>query len=48
MNIAARRRRCFPERTAEFTDKVYALDNRRFYKGVPLGPTEGEAECDPA
>lgn len=47
MNIAARQR--LLSRTAsEFTDKVYALDNRRFYKGVPLGPAEEEAENDPA
>ena len=34
MNIAARQRlNCNAE--GEFTDKVYALDNRRLYKGVP-------------
>jgi len=36
MNQAARVR--LDSRTdGEFTDKVYALDNRRFYKGVPAG-----------
>ena len=34
MNIAARERlRSHSE--GEFTDKVFALDNRRFYKGIP-------------
>ncbi|GAC1474525.1 MAG: 3'-5' exoribonuclease YhaM [Isosphaeraceae bacterium] len=34
MNIAARNRlQCNTD--GEFTDKVYALDNRRFYKGIP-------------
>jgi 3'-5' exoribonuclease len=46
MNIAARQR-LLSRTDGEFTDKVYALDNRRFYKGVPLGPMEGEAEGDP-
>jgi 3'-5' exoribonuclease len=34
MNIAARQR-MLSETDGEFTDKVYALDNRRFYKGIP-------------
>ena len=40
MNIAAQHRlKSGPE--GEFTDKVYALEGRRFYKGIPLElPTE--------
>jgi 3'-5' exoribonuclease len=40
MNIVAQER--FHSRTdGEFTDRVYALDNRRFYKGIPAEiPTE--------
>jgi 3'-5' exoribonuclease len=34
MNIAARER-LHSTTDGEFTDKVYALDNRRFYKGIP-------------
>jgi 3'-5' exoribonuclease len=34
MNIAARHR-LLSNSEDEFTDKVYALDNRRFYKGIP-------------
>ena len=35
MNVAARER--LTSRTdGEFTDKVYSLDNRRLYKGIPL------------
>src|SRR5262249_54080981 len=34
MNIAARER-LTSTTDGEFTDKVYALDNRRFYKGIP-------------
>jgi 3'-5' exoribonuclease len=34
MNIAARHR-MLSQTDGEFTDKVYALDNRRFYKGIP-------------
>lgn len=45
MNIAARQR-LLSRTDGEFTDKVYALDNRRFYKGVPLEPAEEEAESD--
>jgi 3'-5' exoribonuclease len=37
MNIAARGR-IFSNTDGDFTDKVYALDNRRFYKGVPTAP----------
>ena len=36
MNIAARHR-LLSSTDGEFTDKVYALDNRRFYKGIPSG-----------
>jgi 3'-5' exoribonuclease len=37
MNIAARERLlCRSE--GEFTDKVFALDNRRLYKGIPREP----------
>ena len=37
MNIAARNRiHCKTD--GDFTDKVFALDNRRFYKGVPAEP----------
>lgn len=37
MNVAARQRlTCTTD--GDFTDKVYALDNRRFYKGVPAEP----------
>jgi len=43
MNIAARHR-LFSGTEGEFTDKVYALDNRRFYKGIP---TEPPADDDP-
>jgi 3'-5' exoribonuclease len=35
MNVAARER-LLSRTDGEFTDKVYALDNRRFYKGIPL------------
>jgi 3'-5' exoribonuclease len=34
MNIVARER-LFSTSDGEFTDRVYALDNRRFYKGIP-------------
>src|SRR5262249_50737049 len=34
MNIAARERLTSTS-DGDFTDKVYALDNRRFYKGIP-------------
>ena len=34
MNIAARQR-ITSVTDGEFTDKVFALDNRRFYKGIP-------------
>jgi 3'-5' exoribonuclease len=45
MNIAARNRiQCTTD--GEFTDKVYALDNRRFYKGVPA-PTGGDDDEGP-
>jgi 3'-5' exoribonuclease len=37
MNIVARHR-IYSDTDGEFTDKVYALDNRRFYKGVPAAP----------
>ncbi len=42
MNIAARHRL---QSTTEddFTDRVFALDNRRFYKGIPREPSlDGE------
>lgn len=46
MNIAAKQRlRCTTD--GAFTDKVYALDNRRLYKGIPLDP-ESDDEADPA
>ena len=35
MNIAARQR-ITSDTDGDFTDKVFALDNRRFYKGIPL------------
>lgn len=42
MNIAARGR-ILSDTDSEFTDKVYALDNRRFYKGIPAAESpEGE------
>jgi 3'-5' exoribonuclease len=44
MNIAARER-LFSTTDGEFTDRVFALDNRRFYKGIP---TEGPDEDVPA
>ena len=34
MNIAARER-LRSNTDGDFTDKVFALDNRRFYKGIP-------------
>ena len=34
MNIAARQR-ITSVTDGEFTDKIFALDNRRFYKGIP-------------
>jgi 3'-5' exoribonuclease len=37
MNIAARER-LLSSTEGEFTDKVFALDNRRFYKGIPKEP----------
>ena len=43
MNIAARHR-LLSSTDGEFTDKVYALDNRRFYKGIPAEPP---ADDDP-
>jgi 3'-5' exoribonuclease len=43
MNIAARHR-LLSKTEGDFTDKVYALDNRRFYKGVPV-PDLGSG-CD--
>jgi 3'-5' exoribonuclease len=42
MNIAARER-LFSTTDSEFTDKVFALENRRFYKGIP---TEGPGDDD--
>jgi 3'-5' exoribonuclease len=47
MNIAARER-MRSKTDGEFTDKVYALDNRRFYKGVPVGLSDGDADGDPS
>jgi 3'-5' exoribonuclease len=44
MNIAARER-LFSSTDGEFTDRVYALDNRRFYKGIPREP-HGEADAN--
>jgi 3'-5' exoribonuclease len=42
MNIVARER-LFSTTDGEFTEKVYALDNRRFYKGIPTeAPGDGE------
>lgn len=47
MNIAARHRlQCTTD--GEFTDKVYALDNRRFYKGVPAETPAADPAPDPA
>ncbi|MDR3634105.1 MAG: HD domain-containing protein [Isosphaeraceae bacterium] len=43
MNIAARER-LFSNTEGDFTNKVYALDNRRLYKGVPVPDLGGE--CD--
>ena len=47
MNVAARQR-LFSHTTDRFTEKVYSLENRRIYKGVPIddGPDEG-LETDP-
>jgi 3'-5' exoribonuclease len=46
MNIAARHRlQCQTE--GAFTDKVYALDNRRFYKGIPTLPHADEFMDEP-
>ncbi len=43
MNSAARERlRSVSE--GEFTDRVYPLDNRRFYKGVPVPPPDDVAD----
>ena len=43
MNIAAHHRiGCNTD--GDFTDKVYALDNRRFYKGVPAPDAHDEVE----
>ena len=50
MNIAARDR-LLSHTDGEFTDKVYALDNRRFYKGIPGEPpptTTCPSSPDPA
>jgi 3'-5' exoribonuclease len=44
MNIAARER-LFSTTDSEFTDRVFALENRRFYKGIP---TEGPGDDDRA
>jgi 3'-5' exoribonuclease len=41
MNIAARGR-LLSHTDGEFTDKVYALDNRRFYKGIPFENSDEE------
>jgi 3'-5' exoribonuclease len=41
MNIAARGR-LLSKNEGEFTDKVYALDNRRLYKGIPEEPPSSE------
>jgi 3'-5' exoribonuclease len=42
MNIAARER-LHSTTEGQFTDRVYALDNRRFYKGIPSdAPTDDE------
>ncbi len=46
MNIAAKHRLSSTTKDA-FTDKVYALDNRRFYKGIPIEPDNDE-DLDPA
>ncbi len=45
MNIVARERMC-SNTDDEFTDRVYALDNRRIYKGVPEDHSPG-GELDP-
>lgn len=43
MNVVARQR-LLSKTEDEFTDRVYALDNRRIYKGIPLEPgDDGEA-----
>jgi 3'-5' exoribonuclease len=41
MNIVARHR-LTANTDDEFTDKVYALDNRRFYKGIPEEPADDD------
>ena len=41
MNIAARER-ITATGDGEFTDKVYALENRRFYRGIPQELAEVE------
>jgi 3'-5' exoribonuclease len=44
MNIAARQR-ILSNTVDKFTEKVFALDNRRFYKGVPRDDDPDPAEC---
>ncbi len=42
INIAVKHRMAAPDE-GEFTDKVFAMENRRFYKGIPLElPAEDE------
>lgn len=46
MNCAARARSSSQTTTDGFTDRVFGLDNRRFYKGIPVdGPATPEADC---
>lgn len=40
LNAVARERIRSSSSDGDFTDKVYALDNRKFYKGVPVPPPE--------
>jgi 3'-5' exoribonuclease len=43
MNIIVRERMT-SQTDDDFTERVYALDNRRIYKGVPEGPVGGEED----
>jgi 3'-5' exoribonuclease len=46
MNIMVRERMS-SQTDDDFTDRVFALDNRRIYKGVPEGRPEDDPELTP-
>ena len=46
VNIAAGHRLRAPG-DGEFTDKIFAMDNRRFYRGVPVDPPSEDSGAPP-